>query len=214
MVGKLFLFLALIGGSLSRTNPVSCKFFSVLSHWAMCVSFCHMIWFGLMVAYMLWRLKRDMAALNQENQNSDMTKSEMMTFIVIWLGTLFLVISFWFYDTYIDAVFGYGEYGHCLVTGQLAVKYALVIPSSVMVLFNFGLILFCVILFVQLIENSSDVRKKLVIFLSRLITLQTCQWAFGLAHYFSEEIALGYIFEVLISFEGSFIAITRYFFGI
>ena len=214
LLGKLLLFLAFIGGSALRSNPICCKFFSVFSHWAMYVCFCNMIWFGLKVSYILWCLKRNMAALSVENQNLDMSKAEMVTFVAVWFGTFCLVITFWLYDTYANEFFQYGKDGNCLMSGESAVMYAFVIPSSITALFNFGLIAVCLILYIQLIENKFDFKKKLMIFLCRLITFQACQWIFGVVYYFSGSKIFRYIFEILISFEGLFIAITRYLCGI
>ena len=155
-----------------------------------------------------------MAALTIEKQNLDVSKAEMVTFIAIWLGTLCLVISCWLHDIYVDEIFEYGKNGTCLITGESAVLYAYVIPSTITAVFNIGLIVVCIILYVQLLDKKFNFKKKLMIFLCRLITLQACQWIFGVIHYFLKDISFRYVFEILISFEGLFIAITRYMCGI
>ena len=143
-----------------------------------------------------------------------MSKAEVVTFVAIWLGSFCLVLSFWCYDTYVDGFFQYGQRQICLMTGPAALKYTLAIPLTVVVAFDFGLITFCIIQYVKLLDNRTSVKKKLMIFLSRLMALQTCQWIFGVVFYFSQDTTVRYIFEVLISFEGEFIAVTRYLFGI
>ena len=82
---------------------------------------------------------------------------------------LCLVITFWLYDTYANEFFQYGRDGNCLMSGGSAVMYAFVIPSTITALFNFILIAVCLILYIQLLENKFDFKKKLMIFLCKLI---------------------------------------------
>ena len=210
LVGKILLFIAFMGRYLFRRYGIPCKIFAVLVHYAMYVSFGNMIWFGLSVAKLLWSVENNMAGLSIENRNDDIRKREWITWGIIWIGMLGLVMGFWSYDTYLDAnFFVYGRNEICLMAGRKAVLYLIVVPTTTIVVFNAGLIIYCVTQYLRMMDKRPKMGKNLLTFLARLMALQTSQWGFGIAYYFTENITMQYIFEVFVAFEGTLIALTR-----
>ena len=213
LAGKILMFVAFMGRYLFRRYSIACKIFAIMVHYAMYVSFGNMIWFGLSVAKLLWSVENNMAGLSMENKNDDIRNREWILWGIIWLGFLGLVIGFWSYDTFLDAsFFVYGRNEICLMAGPQAVLYLLVVPTTIIVISNFGLIIYCVTQYLRLMDQRTKTGKNLLIFLARLMVFQTSQWGFGIVYYFTSNILIQYIFEVSIAFEGTFIAITRHMF--
>ena len=211
-IAKLLFFVSFAGGSIFRRYLVACKLFSVMVHFAMYVSFANMIWFGIKVANLLYLVNNSMAALTVENKNPTFGKKEKCIFLGIWLVALCTVTSFWAYDTFVDSFFGYGVNQFCLMTKGQAMLYALIIPTAVIVVFNLGLIIFCLVQYVRIQDNQPKLTKNLLIFLARLMALQSVQWGLGVVYYFTRNDGVEFTLEVLLTYEGVFITVVRFFF--
>ena len=211
-IAKLLFFVSFAGGSIFRRYFLACKLFSVMVHFAMYVSFANMIWFGIKVANLLYLVNNSMAALTVEHQNPTFGTKEKCIFLVIWLVALCTVTSFWAYDTFVDSFFGYGVNQFCLMTKGRGVLYALIIPTAVIVVFNLGLIIFCLVQYVRIQDNQPKLTKNLLIFLARLMALQSVQWGLGVVYYFTRNDGVEFTLEVLLAYEGVFITVVRFFF--
>ena len=212
-VAKLLFFTSMGCGTLFRQFPIVCQFFSVTTHYAMLVSFGQMVWFGLKVAHLLWQLNHNMAALTVENQRHAINHKEVATFLVIWLGTFFLVFSLWAYDFFVDnTFFQYGKNEMCILTGKNGKLYFVVIPTTMMVILNFGSTIFAVIQYGQTMNQLIDRNAflKLLKFLSKLVVLQSIQWVFGIVFYFTSSTWSMIVFEVFVVFEGVHMAISYF----
>ena len=213
LIGKILLFTAFTGRFVFRRYGFPCKLFAVMVHYAMYVSFGNMIWFGISVAKLLWSVERNLAELSMENRNDGIGKREWMIWGIIWIGILGLMMGFWSYDTYLDgSFFVYGKNEICLMAGKNAVLYLIVVPTTTIVVFNAGLIIYCIMQYLHLMDKKPKMGKNLLKFLARLMAVQTSQWGFGIVYYFTGNITMQYVFEVSVAFEGTFIAISRFMF--
>ena len=90
--------------------------------------------------------------------------------------------------------------------------YALIVPTAVVVVFNLGLIGFCLVQYARVQNNQPKFRKNLLIFLARLMTLQSAQWGLGVVFYLTLNDGVKFVLEVFIAYEGVLIAVVRFFF--
>ena len=211
---KLFFFLSLCGGMAMRHLYVACQIFSVAVHYTMFASFGHSFWFGWKVARMLWDLNHNMAGVSPENNNNNQRFGflELVVLLVIWLGSLILVMSLWIYD-YVadDSLINYGRNETCYLSGEKGMLYFVVIPASAFVLANILTLLFSIYQFVKIFNNnevSRDMPSKFALFLGKLIVFQSTQWIFGIVFYLTENEVFALVFEFLVAFEGLFLFIS------
>ena len=181
----------------------------------MLVSFASVLWYGTKVARLFWKLSNDMASMSVEHQRQNgrhgITKTEIAVFTIIWVGFLMVVFTLWCYDHYVDNSFvGYGMDINCLIAGDEAKGYLVILPISVMCLYSIGTVLFSLFHYVSLMRSDSSKSKKLVIFVGRLIVFQSTQWVFGVIFYFTNDEIIRYLFEVSVAFEGLLIAFSMY----
>ena len=213
-VGKLIFYFAHCCGTFFKDINVLCKIFAVSVHYGMLASFIHMIWFGIKVSRMIWELNHNMAILHNERQKQKMDVSEVLILLGIWLGSFSFVIGLWAYEQYIDdSLVSYGQKEVCHLTGKMGRLYFVAVPAGIMVILNTGSILFSTCQFIKLFDEkkSQIVWKQFVIFLGKLVVLQSLQWIFGIVYYFTSSTTVGHIFELLVAFEGAFMAISYFF---
>ena len=213
MSSKLLFFIFLGGGMLLRRNPWACKMLAGLTHYALLVSFCHVLWFGVRVARLLWQVNNNMAAVTAENQRDRVNRREVTPLCVVWIGMLVLVASCWSYDQFVsDEIFGYGIDQSCLVNRSGGKLYLIVLPTAAMILGTAGAITVSGVQFFKA-QNKMIDRKvfyALLKFLVKLMLFQSLQWIFGVALHFTSNQICKYIFEVLVPFEGIFMAASYF----
>ena len=136
-----------------------------------------------------------------------------MLFPLVWLGTLILIVSMWSYDHFIDDTFmGYAKHGYCIPTGDRGILYLVVVPTAIMVLINFGSVIFSEIQFKNAMNqyDNNVMFLKLLKFLCKLVVFQCFQWVFGVVYHFTANTVMKIIFEVLVVFEGLHMAISYF----
>ena len=205
---KLLLFLSLSGATALRNILAACKFFAVSTHYFMLVSFGQMMWFSSRVAVMLWKVNHDLAAL--ANGKQGLGCFELGIFIGIWFGGLCLMILFWLLDALVDdTLFQYGRNRICLMAGDFGQLYFVVVPTTIMVVFNAGGLIFSLIQLSQAWNKPLDQRSffDYVKFLGKMTAFQSFQWIFGIVYYLASSPVAGMIFEFLVAYEGIFIAV-------
>ena len=209
LLGKLLFYFAICGGTALRRYEQLCKFFAVFLHFAILNSFMGVILFGIKLSWFLWKMKQNMAAFSFENQQRDIDKKELATYLSLWGGVLFIVLGFWCHDTFIDAgIFGYGMNEDCLLTGYYGKLYSLVVPTTVAVATNIGVLVMLFIQFRSLIEDATG--RMLLTFMGRLVVFQSSQWIFGVVYFFNQDYVSKYLFEIFVAYEGLFIFLTRH----
>ena len=213
MTGKLTFLAAICGGTAFRKVMILCKFFAITVHFAMLVSFIYMIWYGIQVAQMLWQMNRNMAALSVENRAEKMSCWEIGISIFIWIGALSVVSALVVFDSLAeDSFLRYGENEICLLSGRRGQFYFVVIPTLVMLTANVGSLLVSAVYLKKIWNeplNKTNV-LRLIKFLGKMAIFQSVQFVFGVLYYFSPSDPLKMIFEMLIAYEGLFIALSYF----
>ena len=213
LISKWVFYLCLCGGTTGRNVFWACKIFAVLTHYFMLVSFSHMMWFGTQVARMMWLLNSNMAVLSRENWEETRIGVEVLYFLGLWMGPGVLVGAVLclehFYD---DNLFQYGHGQNCVLSGPSGTLYFVIVPVSVMVLVNVSSLAFSAIQWYKLWDDKMDQSylTKLIKFFGKLMTFQSFQWILGVVFYWTENEALKYAFEILVAYEGLFIALSYF----
>ena len=213
VLAKMVFFSALCLGTATRRWAGACVFFALALHYSLLVSFCHMMWFGGQVAFLLWQLNNNMAVLAMENREKTMSKWEIGCIASFWLGPLFLVVALFcvgkFYD---DSLVRYGKDDHCLLAGRFGQLYFLVLPSILMVVVNVGSVVFSLVQFCYLWDKPLDTKMlaHLTKVFARLMAFQSVQFVFGILYFFTGNDVIKLFFEFLVSFEGNFIALSYF----
>ena len=214
LLGKLLFFLSFFAGFLGRNIALVCKISAVILHFAICVSYSYMMWYGFQVSQLLWKINHNMAALTVENQRRRSNFVEMIVTTAIWLFSSILVITTGIYDALVDdSFFKYGKKEICLISGKLGQRYFIIIPTGFMVLINvFSVIFSCAQLrAVWETISKEKVSLKLVKFLGNMVVFQSVQYIFGVVYYLTSNDVIKIVFEVLVIFEGTFISFSHFF---
>ena len=188
-----------------------CRVMAILLHVSLFLSFSYSIALGLNVSWMMWRLKHDLAAMAEENRNNAISYGEVLTHagavVVSCIGGGVLL----FYEFLSNkSLFGAGKNQLCIVTDPDGIVYFVVIPTVLTLIMNLfttgfsGIILYQIMNANQLVHNNNV--SRLLLFLGRLVSFQSLQWALGLIHYSTQNEIVGLVFEILVSFEGVMIA--------
>ena len=212
-LSKLLFFAFLGAGVLFRSYFWACKILAGLTHYALLVSFCQVVWFGCRVAAVLWQVNNDMAALAVENQRASVDKKEIITTVVVWIGGFLFVLSCWCFDHFVsDSFFAYGLNESCLVNGGGGRLYFVVVPTAMMIVVTMGTIAFSVVQFLAANNKLVDreIFAKFLKFLGKLVAFQSVQWILGIVLYFTLSQVCKYVFEILVSFEGVYMTISYF----
>ena len=104
---------------------------------------------------------------------------------------------FWLIDALVDnSLFQYGLDRICLVRGHFGKLYFVVVPTTVMVVFNVGCLIFSIIQLSQ--AWNQHLRQSTFLdyvkFLGKMTAFQSLQWIFGIVYYFVSSPVVGLTF--------------------
>ena len=120
------------------------------------------------------------------------------------------MIIFWLLDSFVDdSLFRYGRNRICLLSGNFGKLYLVVVPTTIMVVFNAGCLIFSIIQLSRAWDQRLDKKSffDYVKFMGKMTVFQSLQWVFGIVYYFASSPIAGMVFEVLVAYEGNFITV-------
>ena len=185
---------------------------AILLHASLLLTFSYSVTLGLKISLLMWKLKNDLASLSIENKSSGgLTAREASFHGFAWLVCLASVTAIVVYEhTTTDAIFGFGERRVCLATSQKGMLYLIIIPTVVTLLLNIITTVYSGVTLTQLMRsrplNRDPLVPRLLLFLGRMISFQSLQWALGLVYYVTQVDVVGFLFEIFLTFEGFIIS--------